>query len=152
MAASLLMEPAVYTLRADSRPCSHGERAGSACSVSYRPPPSVSISYGRGQVHGRGLSTCTGLGCAAAPASWGPGVGLSREQTLASVQAGKPLKPELQTRSHVGQGEQGTYSCFSPSCSLVLTSCQRVRASTPPGCHPEPSLVPASLREQVQQA
>lgn len=42
----------------------------------------------------------------------------NREQTLASVQAGKPVKPELRTRSHEGQEEQGTYSCCFPSCSL----------------------------------
>lgn len=52
----------------------------------------------------------------------------------------------------MGQEEQGTYSCFLPSSSLVLTPCQRVRATTSPGGHPEPSLVPTSLREQVQQA
>ena len=65
---------------------------------------------------------------------------------------GKALKPELPSPSPMGQQEQGTYSRFFPCSSLVLTPCQRVRATTSPGGHPEPSLVPTSLRERVQQA
>lgn len=76
----------------------------------------------------------------------GPGTGLSRERTLASVQAGEAAKPELPTQPR-GQEEQGTYSCFSPSSSQASLRVS-VRATTS-GWHLSPAW---SLREQVQQA
>ena len=60
--------------------------------------------------------------------------------------------PALRSPQPPGTQEQGTYSCLlfqqQPGPHSML--CARA-TTTSPGCHPEPGLVPTSLREQVQQ-
>lgn len=66
---------------------------------------------------------------------WGPGTGLSGEQTSASVQAGKAVKPELPPATWTGRARHLQPFLSQQLPVLTALACE---AATSPGCHPEP--------------